>query len=217
MKTSRNRFGGLLFGLCALLVSALLPADAFAGEVLFRALGMEDTPSASAPTNTVSGTNHKYGTVDYAGTGTQLCKVVHFKPFSDYSAAGEFAFDFDYTTNGTSTNQSSWYINVGCPNELANATCTGAGNPRACCSGSGTGNCNNYDTITLSPGTVFALTPAIAGANIPHAATVTASNLANETGCSSAGPVIMQLCRDPAHASDTNTDTFKIIDMRVRW
>lgn len=189
-----------------------------AGEMLFRGRGFEDPPSAAAARTEKTGTNHKYVQVDFPGTGTQLCSTVHFTPFSDYAPAGQMNVVLGYTFSGTNANSSRWRVNVGCVGGplTSTATCTGNGTPRACCTGSGTGNCENYGTITLSPGTGFLITPgASSAANIPQSSSQT--TVIDETGCSSSTPVIMQLCRDPADANDTNTDTISVTDMKVSW
>jgi hypothetical protein len=207
----------LLVCLLSLAASDLTnPTPADAGQVLLRSAGMEDPPSAAAPRTTRTGTNHKYVTVDFPGTGSEVCTVAHWMPFTDYTVAGDWSMDFNLITTGTSANNSIWRVDIGCVQSVTSNGCISSGNPRACCSGSNAGNCHNYDTITLSPGTN--LTFAFLGdANVAQFQFTNAANSFDETGCASDRPVIMKVCRNPANAGDTNTDEIRLISARPRW
>lgn len=207
-----------LAGLLALVSAAVEPLRADAGGVLLRARGMEDPPSALAPRNEKTGTAHKYVQVDFLGTGSETCTVGHFTPFGDYGEEAPMSVKLRVVTGGTSTNGSRWRVDVGCvgqPGILA--TCTGAGTPRACCTGVGTGNCNNYNTITLSPGTTFSFAPSIVGIGANVSQNEMYAPPVNTTGCSWTTPVIIKICRDPADSLDQNTDTLSLIDAEVTW
>ncbi len=212
---------GQVLGLATLLMlgATLDVPQANAGEMLFRGRGFEDPPSAAAARTQKSGTIHNPVMVDFPGTGSQVCSNVEFTTFSDYPNAGGMTLQINYMTSGTSTNTSIWKVNLACAGPaLANATCSGSGTPRACCSGSGTGNCDNALTITPSAGTAFSITPGVGAiANGEQSILITASNAIDETGCTSLTANTLQLCRDPANGSDTNTDTLSIINMRVQW
>src|SRR5262249_41674847 len=63
------------------------------------------------------------------------------------------------TTSGTSGGSVSDPAGHFCPGRGGNAVCTASGNPIACCSGSGTGTCSNFDGCFGSG--AFADTPAV--------------------------------------------------------
>jgi hypothetical protein len=201
----------------ALLVGLMTVAPpAEAGQVLLRSAGAEDAPSASAPRTQRTGTNHKYVTVDFVGTGAETCTVFHWQPFTDYANGAEMVMDFEFMTPGTSFNNTIFRVDMACVQAVTSNGCTGAGTPRACCTGTNAGNCHNYDTITLSPGTAQTI-GFVASANAVHATTISATNAFDETGCTSNTPVVMKVCRDPANVTDTNTDTIYLLSARPRW
>lgn len=185
------------FALAAVLACAGLVATApaaHAGNIVLRAAGSQDPASAAATRVVSSGTNHRYVTVDYA-TGAESCTLFHFGVFSDYTNGADISPLVVGTTSGTSTNNVQLRMDFGC----------------------GTPSIDNYDTLSLTAGTAFNITPS-GTANVLVTNTPGSSNI-NETtpGCTAGDAMVLRVCRVNNDGGTANPNTFKLVQIRLAY
>ena len=182
---------------------------------------------AGTCTTYCTGANTPYSCCTGSGTGNcgaSRCILLHFPMPPDYVAAGNMTWTYGMVTKG-------------------NATCTAAGVPWPCCTGSGTGTCGVLDgthaacfhtDVACAAGggaygfgaaTLLYAAPTAGASNNCQAPSATGGIVSRQTsfsttsmtmsGCHPKDSVIVRFCRDAnlASASSENTSNMSLIDL----